>query len=346
MIAYIIPSGCRTIDALRRVNRPDPQPRTGQVLVRIRAASLNRRDQAIIDGTYFGRPVARDMIPLSDGAGEVTAVGDGVTGFKPGDRVVATFAQTPPEGPPFAAREPLGSPLDGTLAEQMAVYEDGLVTIPRGLSFEEAACLPCAAVTAWNALMVAGTPVKAGDTVLVLGTGGVSMFALQFAAAAGARVIVTSSSDDKLERVRNFPAIGVIGAQSLLGTVNYLRTPDWHKEVMKLTGGRGVDCVVEVGGVGTLERSFDSLAVGGKVCLIGVMTGRSAEINPYALMWKEGHLHGIRVGGKEMFEQMNRAIEVNAIRPIVDKIFPSDEAVAAYHYQDAGTFIGKVAIRI
>jgi NADPH:quinone reductase-like Zn-dependent oxidoreductase len=276
------------------------------------------------------------MIPLSDGAGEVTAVGDGVTRFKPGDRVAATYLQTPAEGPPFAAREALGSPLDGTLADQIAVYEDGLVAIPRGLSFEEAASLPCAAVTAWNALMVAGTPVKAGATVLVLGTGGVSMFALQFGLAAGARVIVTSSSDDKLERVK------ALGAS---GTVNYKRTPDWHKEVVKLTGGRGADCVVEVGGAGTLEKSFDSLAVGGKVCLIGVMTGRSAEINPYALMWKQGHLHGIRVGDKEMFEQMNRAIETNAITPIVDKIFPFDEALAAYRYQDAGDFIGKIVIQ-
>src|SRR5713101_1212839 len=202
MRAYVVPNGCRTIDGLRRVDRPDPQPRAGQVLVRIRAASLNRRDQAIITGTYFGKPATRDTIPLSDGAGEVSAVGDGVTRFKSGDRVVAVFAQTPPDGPPFAAKEPLGSTLDGTLADQMAVYEDGLVSIPKGLSFEEAACLPCAAVTAWNALMVTGTPVKAGDTVLVLGTGGVSMFALQFAKAAGARVIATSSSDEKLARVR------------------------------------------------------------------------------------------------------------------------------------------------
>jgi NADPH:quinone reductase-like Zn-dependent oxidoreductase len=336
MRAYVVPSGCLTIDGLRRADRPDPRPRTGQVLVRIRATSLNRRDQAIVSGTYFGRPATRDMIPLSDGAGEVAAVGDGVTTFEPGDRVIATFAQTPPDGPPFAAREPLGSPLDGTLADQMLVYEDGLVAIPRGLSFEEAACLPCAAVTAWNALMVAGTPVKVGDTVLVLGTGGVSMFAMQFALAAGARVIVTSSSDDKLERVK---ALGASGG------VNYTRTPDWHTEVMKLTDGRGVNCVVEIGGVGTLEKSFNSLAVGGKACLIGVMTGRSAEINPYALMWKQGHLHGIRVGDKQMFEQMNRAIEANAIRPIVERIFPFDEALAAYRYQDAGRFIGKVVIR-
>ena len=164
------------------------------------------------------------------------------------------------------------------------------------------------------------------------------MFALQFALAAGARVIATSSSDEKLERVKT------IGAPGVSGTVNYKRTPDWHKEVMKLTGGRGVDCVVEVGGAGTLEKSFDSLAVGGKACLIGVMTGRSAQINPYALMWKQGHLHGIRVGDKEMFEQMNRAIETNAIRPIIDRVFPFDEALAAYRYQDSGTFIGKVVI--
>jgi NADPH:quinone reductase-like Zn-dependent oxidoreductase len=338
MRAYVVPRGCRTIDGLRRADRPDPQPRTGQVLVRIRAASLNRRDQAIVAGTYFGRPAAHDTIPLSDGAGEVTAVGEGVTRFKPGDRVAATFEQTPPDGPPFAARVPLGSPLDGTLADQIVVYEDSLVAIPRSLSFAEAACLPCAGVTAWNALMEAGTPVKAGDTVLVLGTGGVSMFALQFAVSAGARVIVTSSSDDKLERVK------AIGALAISGTVNYERTPDWHREVMKLTGGRGVDCVVEVGGVGTLERSFDSLAVGGKACLIGVMTGRSASINPYALMWKQGHLHGIRVGGREMFEQMNRAIEMNAIKPIIDRIFTFDEAVAAYRYQDSGSFIGKIVV--
>ena len=335
MRAYVVPTGCRTIDGLRRVEWPDPRPRTGQVLVRLRAASLNRRDHAIAAGTYFGQPAARDTIPLSDGAGEVTAVGDGVTRFKPGDRVAAVFAQTPPDGPPFLAKEALGSPLDGTLTDQMALYEDGLVSIPEGLSFEEAACLPCAAVTAWNALMVTGTPVKAGDTVLVLGTGGVSMFALQFARAAGARVIATSSSDDKLAR-----AIALGASEG----VNYTRTPDWHKEIVKLTGGRGVDCVVEVGGVGTLEKSFDSLAAGGKACLIGVLTGRRAEINPYALMWKQAHLHGIRVGDRDMFEQMNRAIETNAIKPIVDRVFPFDEALAAYRYQDAGHFIGKIVI--
>jgi NADPH:quinone reductase-like Zn-dependent oxidoreductase len=337
MRAYIVPSGCRSIDELRRVDRPDPLVRAGQVLVRLRAASLNRRDQAIVDGTYFGRPVARDTVPLSDGAGEVTAVGDGVVRFKPGDRVAAAYSQTPPEGPPFAPRAALGSPLDGTLADQIVVYEDGLVSIPEGLTFEEAACLPCAGVTAWNALMIAGTPVKAGDTVLVLGTGGVSMFALQFARASGARVIATSSSDEKIERVK------ALGASD---GVNYARTPEWDKEVLKLTGGRGVECVIEVGGVGTLERSLDSLAAGGKVGLIGVLTGRSAAVNPYALMWKQGSLHGILVGDIDAFQRMNRAIETNGIRPIVDRSFPFDDAMAAYRYQLSGSFIGKVVITI
>ncbi len=338
--AYVVPRGCTSIEDLRRVDRPDREPQAGQVLVRIRAASLNRRDQAVATGTYFGRSVVRDTIPLSDGAGEVIAVGNGVTRFSPGDPVVAAYLQTPVDASPFGERASLGSPLDGTLAEQMLVYEDGLLPIPDGLTFQEAACLPCAGVTAWNALMVAGKPITAGDTVLVLGTGGVSMFALQFARAAGARVIATSSSDEKIARVQ---ASGALGASD---GVNYVRTPDWHKEVLKLTDGRGVDCVVEVGGVGTLERSFDSLAVGGKVALIGVLTGRSAALSPYALMWKEASLHGIRVGSTKMFEQMNRAIETNRIHPIIDRTFPFDEAVAAYRFQASGAFIGKIVIGI
>jgi NADPH:quinone reductase-like Zn-dependent oxidoreductase len=183
--------------------------------------------------------------------------------------------------------------------------------------------------------MVAGRPTRAGDTVLVLGTGGVALFALQFAVAAGARVIATSSSDSKLERVR------LLGAAA---GVNYRRTPDWAREVLKLTDGRGVDCVVELGGVGTLEQSFDALAPGGKVCLIGVLTGRRAEINPYALMWKTGTLHGIRVGTTETFVHMNRAIEINKIRPIVDRVFPFDHAIEALRCLASGNFIGKLVI--
>jgi NADPH:quinone reductase-like Zn-dependent oxidoreductase len=337
MRAYVIPAANTAMDGLRRVDRPDPQPRSGQVLVRVRAASLNRRDQAVIMGVYFGKPVPRDTIPLSDGAGEVIAVGEGVTRFEPGARVVATYLQTPPDGPPFADQASLGSPLDGMLADQIVLYENGLLPMPDGLRFEEAACLPCAGVTAWNALMVSGRPIGAGDTVLVLGTGGVSVFAMQFALAAGARVIVTSSSDEKIERVK------ALGASD---GVNYTRTPDWPKEVLRVTGGRGVDCVVEVGGVGTLERSFDSLAAGGKVSLIGVLTGRRAEINPYGLMWKEGTLHGIRVGDRRMFEQMNRAIEANQIRPVIDQVFPFDDAIGAFRHQTSQSFIGKIVVRM
>src|SRR5437867_1345798 len=253
MRAYIIPNGCKGIDELRRVEKPDPQPGPGQVLIRVRATSLNYRDQMMIAGTYFRGAVNRDTIPLSDGAGEVTAIGAGVTRFKPGDRVAGAFFQIRPDGPPTATRSALGAPLDGTLAEQMVLYEDGVVAFPKHLSFEEAACLPCAAVTAWNALFHAGRSVKTGETVLTLGTGGVSMFALQFAKAAGVRVIATSSTDEKLDRVK------ALGASN---GINYIRTPRWDAEVLKLTEGRGVDCVVEVGGVGTLERSFDSLAEG------------------------------------------------------------------------------------
>ncbi len=321
MRAYVMPAGCRSVDELRLVERPDPRPGPGQVLVDVRAVSLNRRDQAIADGTYFGGTVKTDTIPLSDCAGEVAAVGSGVTRVAAGDRVAATFFQTPPTGPPFAPQAALASPLDGVLADRIVLYEDGVVPIPAAFSFEEAACLPCAAVTAWNALMCAGRPIEPGQTVLVLGSGGVSVFALQFAVAAGARVIATSSSDAKLERLR------ALGASA---TANYVRTPEWQKEVIKLTSGRGVDCVVEVVGAGTLERSFDAVGEFGKVCLIGVLSGRRADINPYALMWKQATLHGIRVGTRQMFEQMNRALDTGPIHPVVDRVLPFADALAAY----------------
>src|SRR5262249_14326211 len=195
MRAYLMPAGCRSIEDVRLVDRPDPVPGPGQVLVRVRATSLNRRDQAIADATYFGRRVERDTIPLSDAAGDVVAVGPGVTRVAVGDRVAATFFQTPADEPRFAPQAALGFPLDGVLAESIVVHEDGVVRLPATLSFEEGACLPCAGVTAWNALMAAGRPVGPGQTVLVLGSGGVSLFALQFAVAAGARVIAISSSD-------------------------------------------------------------------------------------------------------------------------------------------------------
>jgi NADPH:quinone reductase-like Zn-dependent oxidoreductase len=337
MQAYVIPAGCKRVDDLRMVDRADPRPGPGQVLVRVRAASLNSRDQAVAIGTYPGGSVGRDTIPLSDGAGEIAAIGAGVTRVKVGDRVAGTFFQAPPEGPPFGARASLGSPLDGMLAQQVVLYEDGVITIPSDLSFEEAACLPCAGVTAWHGLMHAGRPLRAGDTVLVLGTGGVSIFALQFARATGARVIATSSRDDKLARVRS------LGASD---GINYTRTPEWDAEVLRLTGGRGVDCVVEVGGAGTLNRSFHALAPGGKVVLIGVLTGRASDVNPYTLMPRGGNLHGIFVGDRGMFEEMKRAINTNGIKPLVDKVFPFSEALTAYRHHASGNFMGKVVITV
>jgi len=337
MRAYVMPANCRSFEEITLTERPDPVPGPGQVLVRVRAASLNRRDAAIADGSYFGKPVQRETIPLSDCAGEVTAIGSGVTSVKPGDRVAATFFQTPPAGSPFATEAALAAPLDGVLAEQIVLYENGVVPIPAALSFEEGACLPCAGVTAWNALMCAGTPIAPGQTVLTLGTGGVSIFALQFALATGAQVIVTSSSDAKLERARS------LGASA---TINYAHTPEWNLEVARLTGGRGVNCVVEVVGVGTLERSFEAVAEHGKVCLIGVLTGRRAPINPYSLMWKQAALHGIRVGTRAMFEQMNRAIEANGLTPVIHASVPFDSALDAWRLQASGNFVGKIVITL
>jgi NADPH:quinone reductase-like Zn-dependent oxidoreductase len=337
MRAYILPAGSRSSDQLKLVERPDPRPGPSQVSIRVRAASLNYRDQAIATGTYFGGAIARDTIPLSDGAGEIVDVGPGVTRFKPGDRVAGLFNQVPPDGSPFAARAALGSPLDGMLAEQVVLYEDGVIAIPDALSFEQAACLPCAGVTAWHALMHAGRPTRAGDTVLALGTGGVSILALQFARAAGARVILTSSKEEKIARAR------ALGASDC---VNYAQHPDWDQEVIKHTAGRGVDCVVEVGGVGTLNRSLQSLAFGGKVVLIGLLSGRDGgNVNPYALMPKWASLHGIFVGNREMFESMNKAIEADRIQPVVGKTFPFEDAAAAYRCHAAGDFFSKVVIR-
>jgi len=331
MRAWIVPKGCTTLDQLRLVERTSPVPGAREVVVRVRATSLNYRDHAVVAGQYFGGAVTRDLIPLSDGAGEVIAVGSAVTRFKPGARVVATFFQP---GPQPAA---LGSPLDGMLAEQVVLNEEGVVSIPDHLSFEEAACLPCAAVTAWHALYHAGRPIKAGDTVLVLGTGGVSIAALQFAKATGARVIATSSSNEKAARAM------ALGASDV---VNYERTPEWDQEVRKLTSGRGVDCVIEIGGAGTLARSIRSLARGGKIGLIGFLAGRDGDTNPTPLMMVGGSLHGIFVGDREMFEEMNRAIAVNRLAPVIDRVFPFDSAPAAYQHQAARTFVGKIVITL
>jgi NADPH:quinone reductase-like Zn-dependent oxidoreductase len=337
MKVYEVVKGCTTLDGLRKAERPEPKPGPHEVLIHVRATSLNYRDHMVIVGQYFGGAVSRDTVPLSDGAGEVVSTGPGVTRFKTGDRVAGTFFQVWVDGPRTKFYPALGVPLDGMLSEYVALHEDGVVAIPAGLSFEEAATLPCAGVTAWSALMVLGTRIKAGDTVLCLGTGGVSTHAMQFANAAGAKVIITSSSDEKLARARG------LGASE---TINYKTHPEWHKEVARTTGGRGVDCIVEVGGVGTLSRSYEALGFGGKIALIGFLAGFAGEQNPAGLMMKAGNLHGIGVGSTAMFEDMNRAIEVNGIKPIVGKVFPFDDAVEAFRQFAAGDFFGKVVITL
>lgn len=334
--AYRIPKGSEGADALRLDQLPEPRPLPGQVIVRVRAASLNYRDQAIVTGDYPLAGIDGDFVPLSDGAGDVIAVGEGVARTQVGDRVAGTFFQMP-RNPGAAMPVAMGAGAEGMLAEQVALYEDGVVPVPSTLSYEEAACLPCAGVTAWHALFRCGSRLLPGHTVLALGTGGVSMLALQFARAAGARVIVTSSSDEKLERARQLGAA--------LG-INYRTTPEWDQEVLRLTGGRGVDCVVELGGIGTMQRSINALGRHGRIALIGLLTGREGGVNPYPLMFKGGSIHGVYVGDRDMFLEMNRGIETMSVTPVIDRVFAFEQAIDAYQYQASGQMVGKVVIRL
>lgn len=325
------------LENLNLGEREPADPGPGEVTVRIHAASLNYRDLMMVRGLYNPRQKL-PLIPCSDGAGEVVAVGDGVSRFRKGDRVAGIFAQKWLAGPGDSkvARFTLGGPLDGTLAEQMNFHEDGLVSIPDHLTFDQAATLPCAAVTAWHALVAHGQ-IKAGDSVLVLGTGGVSLFALQLAQASGARVVVTSSQDDKLERARR------LGAWQ---TINYRTTPDWPKQVYELTNGEGVDHVVEVGGAGTLSKSVDAAGIGGRVSVIGVLSGTAAEIDVRRLLMRGIQLRGVFVGSRSMFEDMNRAISQHRIEPVVDKVFPLEDTREAFEHMAQGRHFGKIVIRV
>ncbi len=329
MQAYELRQGMTGPQALHRVTRDAPVPGAGEVLVRMRAAALNFRDLAILSGKYIGGPVARDTVPLSDGAGEVVDVGSGVTGFATGERVVAAFTQ----GPDHQA---LGSPLDGVLREYAVFAADGLVAMPDHLEFETAATLPCAGVTAWNALFE-GKPLKPGETVLTLGTGGVSLFALQLAKLAGARVIITSSSDEKLDRARR------LGADE---TINYSHTPDWEQAVLGLTDGRGVDHLVEVAAPATLPKSYQAIGPGGEISLIGVLTRSAGDLAPHPLMLKGATLRGIFVGRHELLVALARAVAVNRMVPVVDRVFDFDAAPEAYAFLKAAGHFGKVVIRI
>jgi NADPH:quinone reductase-like Zn-dependent oxidoreductase len=330
MKIFTIAKGSTGFEGLKRGERERPTPGPGQVLVRMRAASLNFRDLAILAGKYFRGPLEHDTIPLSDGAGEVAAVGPGVTQLAVGDRVVATFAQ----GHPPAA---LGFPLDGCLTEYAAFAADGLLRLPAHLSFEEGATLPCAGVTVWNALMHGPRSLKPGETVLTLGTGGVSIFALQLGKLAGARVIITSSSDEKLERAR------ALGADHC---INYKTTPAWEKTVLELTGGLGAEHVIDTGGVGTLPRSYLSVGPGGLVSVIGVMTRPEGDLSPYPLMTKGAMVRGIFVGGREHFEALMKAVVVNKLHPVIDKKFDFEASAEAFKYLKSAQHFGKVVITI
>lgn len=325
------------IDKLRLVELADPEPQTNEVVVRFHAWSLNYRDLMVIEGRYNPR-MKMPATPLSDGAGEIVAVGEGVSKWNVGDRVMPIMVQRWFDGEPDAetSRTAIGAGAiwDGILREKAAFDENAVIAVPEYLTQSEAATLPCAAVTAWNALVVSGK-LSTGDTVLTLGTGGVSIFAVQFAKMLGAKVISTSSSDDKLERLKE------LGADE---TINYKAREDWDRAVLELTDKRGVDHVVEVGGAGTLAKSINSVRVGGHVAMIGALeTG--GTFNHVPIFMKAIRLQGIFVGSKAMFEEMTAAIAENNVKPVIDRTFEFGEIIEALHYMKSGAHFGKIVVR-
>jgi NADPH:quinone reductase-like Zn-dependent oxidoreductase len=322
--------------ALREVEAPAPA--ANQVAVRVRAVSLNRRDLMMVEGRYGRGGAEANSVPLSDGAGEVIAVGANVTRFKAGDRVAGIFFEDWLDGAPTAAAlaTARGGNSGGMLSEIVVTDADGLVSIPAHLTYEEAATLPCAGVTAWVGLFKRGS-LQAGDFVLLEGTGGVSVFGLQLAAAAGAKPIITSSSDAKLARARELGAFG---------TVNYRANPEWQNEVRRLTGGAGVDQVLEVGGQDTLPRALQALAFGGHIAIIGGLSGFASDVPVGTLMGLNATASGIYVGSRADFEALNAFLSEHKIKPVVDKVFELEEAPAAFAAMDSGDFFGKVVIRL
>lgn len=332
----LVPQGTGFELALREVEIAAPG--RNEVVVRVRAASLNRRDIMMKQGNYGLGATQANSVPLSDGAGEVVAVGANVTRFKVGDRVAGIFFEDWLDGRPSTAAlaTARGGNAGGMLSELVVTDADGLVTIPAHLSYEEAATLPCVGVTAWVGLFKRGQ-LAAGDFVLLEGTGGVSVFGLQLAVAAGAKAIITSSSDAKLARAR---ALGAFG------TVNYRTNPEWQREVLPLTGGAGVDHVLEVGGQDTLPKALEILGQGGHVALIGGLSGFASAVPAGALMGRNATASGIYVGSRADFEALNAFLTEHRIKPVVDKVFALEDAPAAFEAMDTGDFFGKVVIRL
>ena len=320
------------IDGIAQVELPDLEPGRGEVLIGVRATSLNYRDLGV------ARRAEHAVIPLSDGAGEVIAVGDAVTQLSVGDRVAGCFFSTWHDGAITAEHQQsaLGGAVDGMLAQQVVLPADGVVRLPAYMSYEEAATLPCAAVTAWNA-MFEQARLHPGQTVLLLGTGGVSIVGLQLATIAGVRAIITSSSHEKLARARE------LGAD---GTVNYTEREDWERAVLDLTDDRGVDLVLEVGGEETLGKSMAATRIGGRVVLIGRLASGGGEGQPWPMVGRSLDLSGVYVGSRAMFEDMNRALELHEVHAVIDRVFDFGDAVDAYRYLDSQAHFGKVVIRV
>ena len=326
------------LENLRITEREIPVPKKGEVLVKIKAVSLNYRDYLTVTGKYNPKYFL-PLVPGSDCAGEVVEVGEGVSEWKLGSRVMGNFAQSWITGTPdfrSLRKSTLGGPADGTFTEYRIFPETGLVGTPQELSDEEAATLPCAALTAWSALFVE-TKIKPGDIIVVQGTGGVSIAALQFAKMAGATVIVTSSSDEKLQRAKS------LGADYL---INYKTKPNWGKEVRKITGMNGADHIIEVGGPGTLEESMTAVRLFGHISLIGVLAGYDANINLTPVLMGNIRIQGVLVGSRTSFEDMCRAVSAHKIKPVIDKIYPFEEYSKAFGELKAGSHFGKVCMKI
>jgi len=336
MRAVVIPAF--GLDALRVEDRPAPVPGAGRVVVGVKAVSLNYRDLLVARGQYNPKmPLPR--VPCSDCAGEVLAVGHGVESVRVGDWVCGTFFQDWQSGDQAdaTAKSALGGAIDGVLAEQVELSEHGVIPFPAGFSFEEAATLPCAGITAWNALAGWGPGFDMrGKTVLVQGTGGVSMFALQFAKALGATVLVTSGSDEKLAKAV------ALGADA---GVNYKTNPDWAAWAKAQSHGAGVDLVVEVGGAGTLEQSVKAVRPGGRIALIGVLAGGST-FNPLPMMMKAVNLRGIYVGSRATFADLNKHLAAHPTKPVIDRVFDFDHFAAAFQHLEGASHFGKVVIRV